>query len=366
MSKLGKFRRTLALTMAIGLGSLSLPTTKADEGMWTFDNPPLKQLKEKYNFEPSKEWLDHVRLSSVRLNDGGSGSFISPDGLVMTNHHVASGQLAKLSTEQRDLLKTGFYARTLSEELPCPDLEMNVLVSLENVTEKIQKAAAGAPDDKTANERRKAEIAKIEKESTEATKLRCNVVQLYQGGEYWLYQYKKYTDLRLVFAPEKDIAFFGGDPDNFTYPRYNLDVTFLRAYEDGKPAKVKHYFKWNEKGPQNDELVFVAGHPGSTDRLETVAQLEYQRDVSNPLTLKLLGLLRSELNKFGSQGPEQQRRAQDLLFGIENSLKAIGGEQEGLLDPKVIDKKRADEQELRRRVAENSELQKAYGAAWDQ
>lgn len=364
MSNSGSFRRSVALALAIGLGALSTPVTRADEGMWTFDNPPMKQLKEKYNFEPTKAWLDHVRLASVRLNDGGSGSFVSPDGLVMTNHHVASGQLAKLSTPERDLLKTGFYARTQAEELKCPDLEMNVLISMENVTERVQGAAKGATDDKKAEEMRSAEIAKIEKESSEQTGLRSNVINLYQGGEYWLYRFKKYTDVRLVFAPEQDIAFFGGDPDNFTYPRYNLDVTFLRAYENDKPVKSEHYFKWSSNGPSEGELIFVSGNPGSTDRLQPVAQLEFEKEIGNPLTLRTLRRLRDNLIEFSKRGAEQQRVAKDLLFGVENSIKAINGQQEGILDPKVMATKKAAEEELRRKVMENAELQKMYGDAW--
>src|SRR5215210_633888 len=249
---------------------ISVPVTRADEGMWTFDNPPLKQWKERYNFEPTKEWLDHVRLASARLQDGGSGSFVSGNGLVMTNQHVASGQLSKLSTKERDLAKDGFYARTQAEELKCPDLEINVLVSYEDVTKRVQGAVKAGATDKEANEQRRAEMAAIEKESTDQTKFKSDVVTLYSGGEYWLYRYKKYTDVRLVFAPEEQIAFFGGDYDNFTYPRYDLDVSFLRVYENDQPAKTEHFFKWSAKGPADGEFVLLSGNPGSTNRLLTV------------------------------------------------------------------------------------------------
>jgi hypothetical protein len=366
MITLQSARRTFAFILAFGLCSLSVQIGRADEGMWTFDNPPVKQLKERYNFEPTKEWLDHVRLSSVRINDGGSGSFVSPNGLVMTNHHVASGQLAKLSTEQRNLMDTGFYARTQAEELKCPDLEINILVSIENVTEQVQAAGHSAHDNKAANERRKAEIAKIEKESSEKTGLRSDVIMLYGGGEYWLYRFKKYTDVRLVFAPEANIAFFGGDPDNFTYPRFNLDMTFLRVYENGKPVKTDHYFRWSANGAQDKELIFVSGNPGSTDRLQTVAQLEYQREHSNPQRLRYLARRRDILNQYAALGPEQKRRAEDTLLSIENAIKAISGEQEGLVNQKLMAKKVAEEKELRHRVAENQEIQKAYGASWEQ
>ena len=209
---------------------LSISTSLADEGMWTFDNPPLKQLKERYGFEPTRAWLDHVRLASARFNDGGSGSFVSPHGLVLTNHHVALGQLQKVSSPAKDYAKDGFYARSESEELKCPDLEINVLVNMENVTARVRGVVKPGMSDAAALKARKAEIAGIEKESLQKTGLRSDVISLYQGGEYWLYQYKKYTDMRLVFAPEKQIAFFGGDPDNFTYPRYDVDFALFRVF----------------------------------------------------------------------------------------------------------------------------------------
>src|SRR2546427_10819908 len=263
-------------------------TAAADEGMWTFDNPPVKQLKDKYNFTPAEQWLDHIRLSSVRFNDGGSGSFVSPNGLVITNHHVALGQLQKISNAQRDYVKDGFYAKTQAEELKAPDLELNVLVSMENVTSRVQGAVKPGMTEKQALDARKAEQAKIQKESLDKTGLRSDVVALYQGGEYWLYRYKKYTDIRLVFAPEQEIAFFGGDPDNFTYPRHDLDFALFRVYENGQPVESRHHLKWNARGAADGELVFVSGHPGSTERLDTLAQLEAQRDHYLPVALAVL------------------------------------------------------------------------------
>src|SRR5262245_4066489 len=233
----------LLLTLAVFSGPAA-----AEEGMWTLDNPPLKQLKDKYSFTPTQEWLDHIRLSSVRFNDGGSGSFVSPNGLAITNHHVAFGQLQKVSTPEKDYVKDGFYAKTQADELKCPDLELNVLVSMENVTARVQGAVKPGMTEKEALTARKAEQAKIEKESRDKTGFRSDVVSLYQGGEYWLYRYKKYTDVRLVFAPEQQAAFFGGDPDNFTYPRYDLDFALLRVYENDKPIQSKDYLKWNTKG----------------------------------------------------------------------------------------------------------------------
>src|SRR5215470_9533820 len=217
----------VAIAMVMAASIIGVPRAAADEGMWTFDNPPLRQLKERYGFTPTKEWLDHIRLSSVRFNDGGSGSFVSPYGLVLTNHHVARGQLQKISTAQKDYVASGFYARTRAEELKAPDLELNVLISTQDVTARVQGSVKAGVDEKQGLEARRAEIAKIEKESLDATGLRSDVIALYQGGEYWLYRYKKYTDVRLVFAPEQQIAFFGGDPDNFTYPRYDLDIALF-------------------------------------------------------------------------------------------------------------------------------------------
>lgn len=353
-------KRSFLTVLACGLASLAF----AEEGMWTFDNPPVKQLQEKYNFTPTQEWLDHLRLSSVRFNDGGSGSFVSATGLVLTNHHVALGQLQKVSSPQKDYVADGFLARTPEEELPCPDLELNVLVSMENVTDRVLAAVKPGMSEKEANDARKAAIAAIEKESMEKTGLRSDVVTLYHGGEYWLYRYKKYTDVRLVFAPEQQIAFYGGDPDNFTYPRYDLDMALFRVYEDGKPVKPQHYLKWNPEGAKEGELVFVSGHPGSTNRLYTLAQLETLRDLTYPMRLagieRRLGVARA----YAARGKEQARQAAGLIFGLENSKKALSGEYKGLKDPQLLQIKAQEEKELRDRVAAHPEWQKAYGDAW--
>ena len=257
--------RRLLLTALLSAAVFAVaPAPRADEGMWTFDNPPRQLWKERYGFEPSDEWLAHVRLASVRLNDGGSGSFVSPDGLLMTNQHVAGGQLQKVSTRERDYVKNGFYAATREAEIKCPDLEVNVLISYENVTRRVQGAVQEGASATSASDQRRAAAAAIEKESAEKTGLRSDVVALYNGGEYWLYRFKKYTDLRIVFSPEEQIGFFGGDYDNFTYPRYDLDVAFFRVYENGQPARIDHYFKWSANGPAERELVFISGNPGST------------------------------------------------------------------------------------------------------
>jgi hypothetical protein len=366
MNPINSRRNRLAVRFFfLALALLMWTAALADEGMWTFDNPPVKELKERYGFEPAKEWLDHVRLASVRFNDGGSGSFVSPNGLILTNHHVARGQLQKVSTPENDLVKNGFYARTAAEEMKCPDLELNVLMSLEDVTATVMAAIKPGMTDKQANDARKAAMAKIEKKSLDATGLRSDVVSLYQGGEYWLYRYKKYTDIRLVFAPEVQTAFFGGDPDNFTYPRYDIDMALFRVYENGKPIKSPAFLKWNPKGAADGELVFVSGHPGSTDRLHTYAQLEMSRDHTYPYFLELIKRQLGVAKSYAARGPEQAREAANLIFGLENWQKDVTGEYQGLLDARLMAKREKDEQEFRAQVAAKPELAAAYAGAWD-
>ncbi len=346
--------------------SFAADALQADEGMWLFTNPPNKMLKQTYGFEPSAEWLKHVRQSSVRFNSGGSGSFVSSDGLVMTNHHVGADCLHKLSTPERDLIATGFHARTRAEELQCVDLELNVLVDIEDVTDRVKAAVKEGADPSEARKQRLAVMNTIEKESFDKTGLRSDVVTLYHGGKYHLYRYKKYTDVRLVFAPEKDIAFFGGDPDNFEYPRYDLDVCFFRVYEDGKPAKVKDYLKWSKAGAKDGELIFVSGHPGRTNRLDTVKHLEFLRDVAFPATLDMIRRREVALRNYAERGLENARQAQDDLFSYQNSRKARLGGLAGLQDPTIMDQKRREESTLREAVAKDPQLNKEYGDAWDQ
>ena len=356
--------RYAPIAMLVVLALAGARPSAADEGMWTFDNPPLKQLKDKYNFTPATQWLDHIRLSSVRFNDGGSGSFVSPNGLVITNHHVAFGQLQKVSTPQKDYVKEGFYAKTQAEEIKCPDLELNVLVSIENVTARVQGSVKAGMTEKQALDARKGEQAKIQKESLDKTGFRSDVISLYEGGEYWLYRYKKYTEVRLVFAPEQQTAFFGGDPDNFTFPRYDLDFALLRVYENGRPVPSKEYLKWNTKGAADGDLVFVSGHPGSTERGLTRAQLETDRDVMYPVRIGRYKRELQALRAYSGRGPEQARQAADEIFGLENTVKALTGEFNGM-DKALFDKKTREEADLRAKVTANPEWQREYAGAWD-
>jgi len=356
--------KKISLVLLVFSFLISVPVSRADEGMWTFDNPPLKQWKELYGFEPTKEWLDKVRRASPKVNNASAG-FVSPNGLIATNHHVASGYIERLSSKERDLLKTGFYARTPGEELKIPDASASVLESFEDVTTRIRNAEKAGTSDADAAAKRTAEIANIEKECGASTGLRCEVISFYSGGEYWLYRFKSYTDLRLVMAPEEQAAFFGGDYDNFTFPRHDLDFTFLRAYENGQPAKTPNYFKWSETGAKDGDFVIVSGYPGSTARLLTVAQLAYQRDVGNPLQKKVWETRRKALENYSKLGPEQLRQANPGMRGLANSLKRLEGQQDGLLNPRNFSKKEAEEKDLRSKLAAKPELEKQFAPAWE-
>ncbi len=321
-------------------------TVNADEGMWLLNDPPRKHLQDKYGFDLRDEWLQRAQKASVRFNSGGSGSFVSADGLIVTNHHIGSDCLQKLSPKDKDYLRDGYHAATRDQELKCPDLELNVLQSIEDVTARVNKAVKPDMTPAQAFAARRAVMAAIEKESLEKTKLRSDVVTLYQGGKYHLYRYKKYTDVRLVFAPEQAIAFFGGDTDNFEYPRFNLDICFFRAYENGAPAKPSHFFKWSATGPREGDLVFVTGHPGSTNRLDTLAKLLHRRDVTLPYWLNRLRTQEALLMQFSERGPEQARMARKDLHRVANARKAVGGQYQGLLDPAIIRRKTDEELSL--------------------
>ncbi|MEY2561631.1 MAG: hypothetical protein QOG51_2046, partial [Verrucomicrobiota bacterium] len=304
------------LTISAGISS-----SFADEGMWLFNNPPLKQFKEKYQFEPTPQWLEHLQKSSVRFNSGGSGSFVSANGLVITNHHVGLDTLQKISSEKNNYVRDGFYAKTQAEEPRATDLELNVLMSIEDVTARVTAALKpGQSAEQSAAARQKA-IAEIEKESKEKTGLRSDVVTLYQGGAYHLYRFKRYDDVRLVFAPEQQIAFYGGDPDNFEYPRFDLDICIFRAYENGQPAKIEHFLKWNTQGPSDGELTFVSGHPGKTDRQLTYDELAHMRDFEAPFLLGMFNRREVFFTAFAERSFENARRVREELFGIQNNRK---------------------------------------------
>lgn len=320
----------------------------SDEGMWLFSNPPRQQLQEKYQISLSDDWLKHVQLASVRLNNGGSGSFVSPNGLLLTNHHVGSDALQKLSPPDKDYYLQGFTAKSRGDELKCPDLEVNVLQEIVDVTSKVKEVVKSDMTPAQANAARRSVMAAIEKESLEKTGLRSDVVTLYQGGLYHLYRYKKYTDVRLVFAPEKAIASFGGDVDNFEYPRYNLDICFFRVYENGKPLESKHFLKWSANGPKEGEPVFVSGHPGTTQRLETYERLRFRRDVILPYTLTRLRNREANLMQFSAKSPTHAKWAQKDLYSTANARKAFSGQYQGLLDTSIMMTKKEQEAKLLR------------------
>ncbi len=335
----------------------------ADEGMWLYNDPPSGLLKDKYGFEPTTVWLEHVQKSSVRFNSGGSGSFVSVGGLIITNHHIGADALQKFSDAKHDYYRDGFYAHSLAQEKRCLDLELNVLVSIEDVTDRVNAAVKPGMNAEDAFAARRAVMAEIEKESLQKTSLRSDVVTLYQGGKYHLYRFKKYTDVRLVFAPEYQIAFFGGDPDNFEYPRFDLDICLFRAYENGKPAKVEHYLKWSLGGVSEGDLVFVSGHPGNSSRQLTAAELEYLRDQYFPCALQRLYDLEVTLLAYSARSDENARRAKATLYGVQNFRKAMEGMFAGLLAPQLMVQKQTAEQKLRAAVAQEPNTKEAL-LAW--
>jgi hypothetical protein len=355
----------LALSIALLLagGAFPVPRATADEGMWLFNDLPRARLAERYDFQPEEAWAEHLRLASVRFNSGGSGSFVSSDGLVLTNHHVASDTLYKLSTPERNIIETGFLAKTPAEEIKAPDLELNRLVSIEDVTEQVNAAVAAEMPAEEAAKARRAAITKIETASLEATGLRSDVITLYGGAVYHLYRYKKYTDVRLVWAPETKAAFFGGDADNFEYPRYCLDATLMRVYEEGKPAKLEHFLQWNDQPVAAGDLVFVSGNPGRTQRIFTVEALKYLRDERLPYVLDYIRRKEVMLQQYGLGGAEQKRRARDELFGIQNARKAYTGMLGGLQDPATIAKKQQQEQTRLAALRQDPDL-KPLTEAW--
>ncbi len=343
---------------------MGLSDVRGDEGMWIFNDLPRKLLQERYGFTPSNDWAEHIMKSSLRFNSGGSGSFVSSQGLVLTNHHVGAETLHKLSTPENNYYRDGFYAGTLEEEIPAPDEELNQLVEIEDVTERVNAAVKAEMSPGEAFAARNAVIAEIEKESFDRTGLRSNVVTLYGGGRYHLYRYQRYTDVRLVWAPEAAAAFFGGDADNFEYPRYCLDACLFRVYVDGKPAELEHHLAWSKNGAEDGELVFVSGNPGRTNRIHTVAALEHQRDVQLPDRLNIIRRLEIALQQFSLDGPEARRRGQDDLFSVQNSRKALTGMLRGLQDPLLMEAKRREELALKSALQEDERFT-SYLSAWE-
>src|SRR3989475_7811390 len=315
-----KFMKAKCLIFALIL-AVAAPLALADEGMWLFNAFPKEKVKAQYGFLPTQQWLDHVRLSSVRFNNGGSGSFVSADGLTFTNHHVGADCIQKLSKAGTDYMKTGFYAKTQADEAKCPDLELNVLTGIEDVTVKLNAGVKAGLSAAEAGQAQRSAMSAIEKDCATSSGLRCDVVTLYSGDVFHLYKYKKYTDVRLVFAPEFDAAFFGGDPDNFTYPRYDLDITFFRVYENDKPAHTENYLRWSKQGVRENELIFVSGHPGSTGRQRTIAQLEFLRDLDYPSRLETYKRRIALLQKFSGESEENARIAKEHLFSYQNGFK---------------------------------------------
>ena len=354
-----KIRVVLLLCiLTLGLGTFAF----ADEGMWLFNHFPVDKVKAKYGFAPDQAWLDHVRLSSARAPNG-SSSFVSADGLIFTNHHIAQGCVHDLSTNGKDYMKNGFYAPTRAEEPKCPGMEFVVLVGIEDVTDQVNAAAKPSMSTADAGKAQREEMSNLEKQCSTGD-IRCDVVTLFSGAMYNLYKYKKYDDIRLVFAPEFDIAFFGGDPDNFEYPRYDLDISFLRAYENGQPAKTTDYLKWSPTGVTEGDLVFVSGNPGRTQRLFTVDQLNFLRDVQYPWQLKSLSRRVDMLQKFSGESAENAREAESDLFGLQNAYKAFNGYQGGLLDKDLMAKKAADEKALREFIASDAKRKQEFGDPW--
>jgi hypothetical protein len=339
-------------------------TLHGDEGMWLLNDFPSERVKELHGFAPDQKWLDHVRRSSVRLTVGCSGSFVSPSGLVMTNHHCAHECIQQLSTKTKDFVASGFYAKTPKDEVKCPGAEIDDLVEIKDVTADMNAATKGLSGQAYSDAQR-AEKNKLEKECAPDSAIRCDVVTLYHGGRDHLYKYKRYQDVRLVFAPELAIAFFGGDPDTFNFPRYDLDVSFLRVYEHDQPAKIDDYFAWSKDGAKAGDVTFVSGHPGGTSRGLTVAELEYQRDVFLPDHLAELAEMRGLLTEYGATGAEAARVSGDDLFGIENSIKAYKGEREALTNGSFFEALVADENALRAYVQSKPELASSVGGAWD-
>jgi hypothetical protein len=352
----------VASSLVLTLGGAAVAT--GDEGMWTFDNFPKARLRAEHAVSVSDEWLRHVMRSAVRLR-GCSASFVSPDGLVATNHHCVASCVQQLSTRERDFMASGFVAATQADEVRCPELDALQLTDIRDVTARVKGATKGLSGAQY-QEARKSIQATLEKECQSGETVECQVVSLYHGGIYNLYRYRRFADVRLVFAPEKPMAFFGGDPDNFNFPRYDLDVSFARVYENGKPSRTEDYLHWSARGARDGDLTFVAGNPGGTNRQLTVAELEFQRDVALPQTVLTLAEVRGQLTQFSRQSKEARRTAETTLFGVENGLKALRGRWQALRETRVFGAKVASEQALRKRLGQARGKNRELLAAFDE
>ena len=347
------------------VSTLFVGSSFADEGMWTFDNFPAAAVQEKYGAVIDKTWLDRVQRAAVRLSSGCSASIVTADGLVLTNNHCVRDCAQALSSAERDYTRDGFSATTRTQERLCPGMQAELLTTITDETSGITDAVKGKTGEAFVKAR-DAQIAEIEKAGCAGreSQYRCQVITLYQGGQYKLYTYRKYSDVRLVFAPEAQTAFFGGDPDNFNFPRYDLDFSIVRLYENETAVKTPDHLSWRATPPRDGELVFVAGNPGTTDRLLTAAQLTFIRDVSLPTTLLLYSELRGRLLRFSEESAEHARTANHLLFGLENSFKALYGQLKALTAPTLIAAKRRTDASLQQQVKKMPELSKDLGDPW--
>jgi len=352
----------VALVWMIGLSFAG--HVLADEGMWTYDNFPAAKMSARYGWAPDAAWLKHAQLSSIRLAQGCSASTVSADGLVMTNDHCVRACLSELADAKHDYVADGFYAATAAEEKKCPALEANQLTEITDVTAQVDAATSGKSD-REFHEAERMIKAKIESDCGTTADVRCEVVTLYEGGVYDLYKYKRYQDIRVVFAPEAAMAFFGGDPDNFTFPRFDLDSAFVRIYENGSPLHTDNYLKFSSRGVKPGEIALTSGNPGGTDREQTLSQLEFQRDTALPFLLPFLSELRGILLQYGSQGPEEERTSETQRFGVENTLKAFKGRQLALMHGPLMAEKARNEAAFRKRVAAAPKLASTTAGVWD-
>ena len=356
-------KRSIAFCAVLSLLAAFAQPARADEGMWTYDKFPAAKVQATYGFRPTQAWLDHVRLASARI-PGCSASFTSPQGLVMSNHHCAIACLTTLSTKAQNFIETGFYAKRAEDEAKCPNFELNQLTGITDVTAAIRAATAGK-NGRALLDAFQAARNDIETTCRQGQTVQCSVVTLYHGGVYNLYHYNRYTDVRLVFAPEFNVAQFGGDPDNFNFPRFDYDLTLFRVYRDDKPVATRDYLHWSKNGAKAGDLVFVSGNPGGTRRELTVSQLAYLRDIQFPYSIPVTAELRGLIEQYQTEGADQKRESNSTLFFLENTFKELLGGEQALLDPEFFGKKVADERALRAAVAKRPELQKEDGGAWD-